>query len=804
MGVVQEIQSDLEAAAVRLFSEYRHRLMAEARRLCSNVTDAEDLVMVTFDTVLREIESYDAKRGEFYGWMVGVMRRVQAKSNRRLVNRGTAPVDPSVMTVLAGSDEEALSRVFDQCDHDALRKAIDGLDSEYKQVLVLRYFKDFSLKQIAALVRQPIGTISWRLSVARQMLAAKLDDRLGKKPVAVVLALLLVAATLFGAVKYIVQLESETENKEDQTTMNIKSAGKSLALASVLTAGATFGGTTYYLSESGDDAKDGKSVETALRTWKAGIAKLSSEGDELVLLKGTYVVSETNTLRNVANLVIRGATGNRDDVIVDCGASGKALLRAQGQRPTGLILRDLTICNGLGVSTWHSETLVSNVVYEAAVAADACAAFRLGPNARVIDSVFRGNRGTGGNGGALACAAGADFVRCSFVDNVAAGEGGAVMLNDDGGTKRASTFSDCGFTNNLAGSFGGAVSGGFMTGGVVRCTFVGNVSSNGESAVNTVARGGAVSLWGAAAGQDTLFKNCIFASNVVYGAQGGALYANQGGIHLEDCSFVGNEVRSNGAYATMGGGAIALVKLNHSQQSTFGLHVKADRCKFVGNRSQGSSGAIDFENAAGLNGAGTYTTVRNCLFDGNECTGSSGYGGVMYSKYQFEMSNCTLVNNRSAYGAGCIYLADARAYAAGITNCAFGSNWDPGNLSHSRVRRDLCWSDTSSSWYSRGFVLYNCFEYKDDPNATYVIDINDKTGAKRNFTSETDPFADSAAQDYSLAKGSELVNAGTNQVWMLNARDIRNRGRYGRIAQGVVDIGCFEYWPFLGMMLLLK
>ena len=66
MGIIKEIQSDLDNAALRVVSDYRSRLSAEALKLCGNPTDSEDLVMRTFDAVFRARDTFDSKKGDFY------------------------------------------------------------------------------------------------------------------------------------------------------------------------------------------------------------------------------------------------------------------------------------------------------------------------------------------------------------------------------------------------------------------------------------------------------------------------------------------------------------------------------------------------------------------------------------------------------------------------------------------------------------------------------------------------------------------------------------------------------------------
>ena len=66
MGIIKELQNDLDNAAVRVVGEYRARLHAAAVKLCGDASEADDLVMRTFDAAFRDTKSYDATKGELY------------------------------------------------------------------------------------------------------------------------------------------------------------------------------------------------------------------------------------------------------------------------------------------------------------------------------------------------------------------------------------------------------------------------------------------------------------------------------------------------------------------------------------------------------------------------------------------------------------------------------------------------------------------------------------------------------------------------------------------------------------------
>ena len=198
MSLIADIHADLENGAVRLIAEYRTRLFADAVQLCGNSTDAEDLVSRTFQKVLSRIDQHRPD-GDFYGWMKAILTNIHRDDLDRPVTRGTVAVDAATLERCAGADTSTDDQILANSDRDALREAINQLDPEYRQAVAMYYFNELSLKEIAAFLNSSTSSVSRKLEVARKILAAKLETKLGKKPLAALLAALLGVGALFGA-----------------------------------------------------------------------------------------------------------------------------------------------------------------------------------------------------------------------------------------------------------------------------------------------------------------------------------------------------------------------------------------------------------------------------------------------------------------------------------------------------------------------------------------------------------------------------------------------------------------------------
>ena len=178
-SIVEEIRNNREKGAKLLESEYKAGLMSLARRFCNDESDAEELVNRTFAIVVEKIDSY-LEQSAFFGWMSRILINCYSKDVRRKSNEmefcdAQLPED--------AQDDEASARVFREVDASILRDAIDRLPKDMKQTLLLHYFMDMPVREVAKVLSVPSGTIMWRLHYARKILGAKLGASL-KKPIA--------------------------------------------------------------------------------------------------------------------------------------------------------------------------------------------------------------------------------------------------------------------------------------------------------------------------------------------------------------------------------------------------------------------------------------------------------------------------------------------------------------------------------------------------------------------------------------------------------------------------------------------
>ena len=143
-----------------------------ARWLTKNDADAEDVVQ---DAYVRALRFFSSLRGEdARAWLLTIVRNTwYGRFPRRAGDRVTTVADEDADNRTDESlDPEA--RLIQQQTVEHVRRALEMLPTDFREVLVLRELEGLSYKEIAAIVGIPIGTVMSRLARARERLTGVL------------------------------------------------------------------------------------------------------------------------------------------------------------------------------------------------------------------------------------------------------------------------------------------------------------------------------------------------------------------------------------------------------------------------------------------------------------------------------------------------------------------------------------------------------------------------------------------------------------------------------------------------------
>ena len=148
----------------RFISEVRAcqgRLRRFLASLCGDAALADDLAQ---EALVRAYVSSDRFVGNFKAWLFRIAYNCFIDNLRRVPAPSASMDSPEVLHVADGAASDASFR------HEELRRALTRIPEKERTAIVLHYFEDLPVKEIASIMQIPSGTVKYHLSVGRDHL----------------------------------------------------------------------------------------------------------------------------------------------------------------------------------------------------------------------------------------------------------------------------------------------------------------------------------------------------------------------------------------------------------------------------------------------------------------------------------------------------------------------------------------------------------------------------------------------------------------------------------------------------------
>ncbi|MFC2160317.1 RNA polymerase sigma factor [Acidobacteriota bacterium] len=134
-----------------------------------NQQDALDLSQDTFIKAFRKIKSFDTSR-PFFPWFYRILKNICIDHFKRVRHRNEIPLEENTFLTQEKEDKEMKA---------ALWQGIEKLSFEQKEMIILRYFREFSYQEIAEITGKPIGSVMSSLHYAKKRLKEVAGKYLG-------------------------------------------------------------------------------------------------------------------------------------------------------------------------------------------------------------------------------------------------------------------------------------------------------------------------------------------------------------------------------------------------------------------------------------------------------------------------------------------------------------------------------------------------------------------------------------------------------------------------------------------------
>src|SRR3954453_5328073 len=151
-----------------LYDRYAGRVYGHVRRMMRDRHDAEDITQLVFLKLIRTLDRYDERAGDFCPWLLRVARNLAIDELRR--RRPVLVGDVVAPGIDHAGDEAAVMRV------DAVRDALAELSDDQREVVVLRQVVGLRPSEIADRMQRSEGSVHALYHRGRLAMRASLAD----------------------------------------------------------------------------------------------------------------------------------------------------------------------------------------------------------------------------------------------------------------------------------------------------------------------------------------------------------------------------------------------------------------------------------------------------------------------------------------------------------------------------------------------------------------------------------------------------------------------------------------------------
>ena len=170
--LVQQLKKGRKEAFDLLYEKYKNLAIRTAYLITGNRPDSEDALQETFVKVYLHIAELKNDAG-FKPWMMQILvrtaYRIGKRKSREVPDDGIERLSEN-QTILS-----PLGQLMKREEAEMIFRAVEALPIKQKTVVVLYYYNDLSVAEIAKLLVCREGTVKSRLHTARRLLKGELE-----------------------------------------------------------------------------------------------------------------------------------------------------------------------------------------------------------------------------------------------------------------------------------------------------------------------------------------------------------------------------------------------------------------------------------------------------------------------------------------------------------------------------------------------------------------------------------------------------------------------------------------------------
>lgn len=169
--LVRRMKEGDKASFDLLYDKYKNMALRTAYLITGSLPDSEDVVQDTFVKVFLHCKELKKDSG-FKAWMMQILVRTAYKAGKRKGRE--LPDDEIIGKADARTEHSSLEQVLVKEEAQMLSEAVSLLPMKQRTVVILFYYQEYSVSEIAEMLGCREGTVKSRLHGARERLRGML------------------------------------------------------------------------------------------------------------------------------------------------------------------------------------------------------------------------------------------------------------------------------------------------------------------------------------------------------------------------------------------------------------------------------------------------------------------------------------------------------------------------------------------------------------------------------------------------------------------------------------------------------
>ena len=177
--VERAINAHDQQAYAELMNRYRETVYYMLLRMTNSSIDAEDLTLEAFGKAFKSLPNYSPEYA-FSTWLFRIASNncidYLRKKGRADVYDDSVDIEDPLRRNLPSQEASPEEKFMHKERLFKVKVVVDKLKPHYRQLVELRYFKEYSYEEIATQLDLPLGTVKAKLFRAREFLQNLMGD----------------------------------------------------------------------------------------------------------------------------------------------------------------------------------------------------------------------------------------------------------------------------------------------------------------------------------------------------------------------------------------------------------------------------------------------------------------------------------------------------------------------------------------------------------------------------------------------------------------------------------------------------